>query len=241
MKSSKARGVVLHTVKYGESGLVAYLYTDIGGRRSYMVQGIRSAKSKGNKSALFQPMFLLGYEDLQPHRGELHRIRDLAALYPLSSIPFDVRKSTVSLFMAEVLYRMIRESEPNGPLFDFIVQSVLALDSMEEGTANFHLWFLVRLSYFLGFYPGNDYTDNHFFDIPRGEFTVLPPTHRMFLDRDNARLLGQLMECGVSDVHAIGLNRERRVSFLNALLAFLGYHSDTIHGVRSVEILKEVF
>ena len=241
MKNYKARGVVLHTLKYGDSGLVVYLYTDLHGRQTYLIQGVRSSKGKGNKAALFQPMFLLEYEGIEPKIGEMHRIKELAASVPLSSLPFDVRKSTIALFMAEVLYRLVRESEPNPRLFAFIEQAVQALDVLQEGISNFHLWFLVKLSYFLGFYPGNAYSENSFFDIMRGEFTVLPPTHRMVVERDEARLLGQLMDVRVDALGTIGLNRQQRVAFLNALLAFIGYHADTIHSVKSVDILKEVF
>ena len=241
MKNYKARGVVLHTVKYGDSGLVAYLYTDLHGRQTYLIQGVRSSKSKGNKAALFQPMFLLEYEGIMPKIGDMHRMKDTAPAFPLTSIPFDVRKSTIALFMAEVLYRLVRESESNPHLFAFIEQAVQALDVLQEGVSNFHLWFLVKLSYFLGFYPGNAYSENHFFDIMRGEFVILPPSHRMMMGREEARLLGELMEVRVDELGTIGLNRTQRVAFLNALLTFIGYHADTIHSVRSIDILREVF
>ena len=241
MKNYKARGVVLHTVRYGDSSLVVYLYTDGHGRQTYLVQGVRSARSKGNKAALFQPMFVLEYEGVVPKHGEMHRLKDTAAAFPLTSLPFDVRKSTIALFMAEVLYRLIRETEANPHLFAFIEQAVQALDAMDEGVSNFHLWFLVKLSYFLGFYPGNGYTENNFFDIMRGEFTMLPPTHRMAMERDEARLLGRLMEIRIDELETLALNRVRRVAFLNALLTFIGYHADTIHAVKSIDILREVF
>jgi DNA repair protein RecO (recombination protein O) len=241
MKSYKARGVVLHTVKYGDSGVVAYLYTDRSGRQTYLVQGVRSQRSKGNKAALFQPLFVLEYEGIEPKHGEMHRMKDVVAAVPLSSIPFDARKSAIALFMAETLYRLVRESEANPHLFSFIEQTVHALDVLEEGVANFHLWFLVKLSYFLGFYPGNSYSAGDYFDIVRGEFVPLPPTHRIAMQREEAELLGRLMEVPIEQLGGIGLNRRQRVDFLNALLAFIGYHADTIRAVRSIDILKEVF
>ncbi len=143
--------------------------------------------------------------------------------------------------MAETLYRLVRESEPDLHLFAFIEQAVQALDVMQDGVANFHLWFLVKLSYFLGFYPGNAWTEEAYFDIRRGRFVLLPPDHRMLLERDEARLLGTLMEISVAELGTIALNRTQRAAFLNALLTFIGYHADTIHAVRSIDVLKEVF
>ncbi len=241
MKSYKARGVVLHTVKYGESSLVAFLLTDVLGRQSYMIQGVRSAKGRGNKGALFQPMFVLEFEGLESSHMQMHRMKEVQTAFPLASIPFDVRKSTISLFMAEVLYRLIREVEPDSPLFDFVSGSVVALDGMTEGVANFHLWFLVRLSSFLGFYPGNEYQPGSYFDIQEGLFTPLMPQHRLALSQDNTRILGELMACEVDKLASIGLSRMQRSDFMTAILTYFGYHLDAISQVKSIQILKEVF
>ena len=237
-RSYKARGVVLHTVKYGESSLVAYLFTDVGGRQTYMIQGVRSSRGRGNKAALFQPMFLLEFEGIeQPHA----QMKDAHNLVPLTSLPFDVRKSTVSLFMAEVLYRLIREVEANPPLFDFICSSVQHLDRMENGVANFHLWFLVRLSAYLGFYPGNEYRNGGWFDIRSGLFCDEMPQHRTCMNPTSARLLGRLMECEAEGLGDLQLGRTDRVEFMEAMLIFFGYHFDAIHSVQSLRILQEVF
>ena len=94
MKSYKARGIVLHTLKYGDSGMVVYLLTDSGGRQSYMVQGVRSARGHGSKLALFQPMFAVEFEGLESSRMQMHRFREVRSGIVLQSLPFDVRKST---------------------------------------------------------------------------------------------------------------------------------------------------
>ena len=195
MRTYKARGIVLHTIKYGDSSAIAYLFTDVLGRMSYMVQGIRSKRGRGNKAALLQPMFLVEFEGVEQPHAQMHRIREMCSLRPLMSVPFDVRKSTISMFMAEVLYRLIREVEANEPLFDFLCEAVLKLDAMREGIANYHLWFLVRLSAYLGFYPGNEYIENGCFDIRGGLFTPSMPAHRIGMNEACARLLGTLMEC----------------------------------------------
>ena len=241
MKTYKARGIVLHTVKYGDSSLIAYLLTDIGGRQTYMIQGVRSTRGRGNKGALFQPMFVLEFEGIESSRAELHRMKEVSNLIPLMPVPLDVRKSTVALFMAEVLYRLIREVEPNSPLFDFVCQAIVALDRMETGTANFHLWFLVRLSAFLGFYPGNEYMPGDCFDIREGVFRPSIPDHRMILAPEQAATLAALMEVPIDSLASIPLGRHQRSDFMSGMLAYFGYHFDSIHEVRSINILREVF
>ncbi len=244
MKTYKARGIVLHTVKYGDSGLVAYLLTDLFGRRSYMVQGARSSHGRGNRAALLQPMFLVEFEGTESRRAEMHRFRELRAAPPLRSVPFDVRKSTVALFMAEMLYRLVREVEADSPLFEFVWEAVATLDSTGDpgGVANFHLWFMVGLCRRLGFFPGNEWQAGWWFDIREGLFTPIEPHHGVRFSRENSALLGRLMDITEGDdIAGLSLNRGQRVEFLNAMLAYFGYHLDAVHDVRSVDILREVF
>lgn len=241
MKQYKARGVVLHTVKYGDSSMVAYLLTDTAGRQSYMVQGVRSKRGRGSKGSLLQPMFVLEIEGIDPGGEHMHRIREMRSLEPLQTIPFDIRKSAISLFMAEALYRLVREVEPNAPLFDFVCHAVWALDAMDEGVANFHLWFLVKLSYYLGFYPGNQHSPGAWFDIREGVFTSLPPGHNLSLSPDQADLMARMMDVAVDSLGEIGLSRTQRSEFLTGMMDYFGHHLDSIRAVQSIQILKEVF
>lgn len=222
--------------------MVVYLLTDTGGRRSYMVQGVRSQKGRGSKLALFQPMFPVEFEGLESSRQQMHRFKEVVGGFTLQNIPFDVRKSTMALFMAEVLYRLVREyDEPNQQLFDFVWNSVGTLDSMGEGVANFHLWFLANLSRFLGFCPGNNYSAGDWFDIREGLYCPKRPEHMHLMTQECASILHEMMACDVRRVGEVGLNRTQRVDFLNAVLAYYGYHLDAVSAVQSVRILKEVF
>ena len=242
MKSYKGRGIVLHTLKYGDSSMIVYLLTDGGGRRSYMVQGVRSRTGRGSKQALLQPAFPVEFEGLEPSQSsQMHRFRELHSGFLLQGIPFDVRKSTMAMFLAEVIYRLVRESERNDALFEFVWNSVAALDALQEGVANFHLWFLAQLSRLLGFYPGNDRNEGDWFDIKEGLYVALPPLHTLSIPPEEAALLDRLLACDVQELGTLALNRTQRVNFLNAMLAYFAYHLDSIHEVQSVRILREVF
>lgn len=241
MRTYKARGVVLHTIKYGDSSMVAYLFTDLHGRMNYMIQGVHSSRGRGNKAALFQPMFLVEFEGIEQPQARMHRMKEVRSLVPLASVPFDVRKSTISLFMAEVLYRLIRESEANEPLFDFICRSVVQLDRMTDGISNFHLWFLVQLSAYLGFYPGNEPVSGGYFDIRSGLFVPSVPAHRICMDASCSGLLGELMACEAAELGELSLSRVQRSAFMESMLQFFGYHLDSIRTVQSIAILREIF
>lgn len=241
MRNYKARGIVLHTVKYGESSVICYLFTDIGGRETYMVQGIRGGRSRNNNAALFQPMFVVEFEGFASPKSRMHRMKECRNSILLRNTPFDPRKSTISLFMAEVLYRLVRESEENLPLFDFICESVRFLDGMEDGIANFHLWFLVRLSSYFGFYPGNEYADGLIFNIRRGIFTSENPSGEEAMNLYCSQLLAQLMDCEAAELKDIKLARMQRNEFMVAMLSYFEYHFDSVRTAKSISILRDVF
>lgn len=241
MKSYKARGIVLNCVKYGDKAVIVQMLTDCLGRQSYIVQGIGSGKSRGSKKALFQPMFALQFEGLISDKSELHRLKDVCSGIVLQQLPYDIRKSTIALFMAEVLYRLIGESEANEELFTFIWGSIEALDALEEGVANFHLWFLTNISRFLGFSPENNYTEGCWFDMREGSYTPIHPLHDKFFNQHYARLLNDLTECDVEYLGEIGLNRTERVEMLSALVDYYTLHLSSIRNVKSIQILQQVF
>jgi DNA repair protein RecO (recombination protein O) len=216
------------------------MLTDVYGRQSYMIQGVRPT-AKGSKMALLQPMFAVEFEGLTSSKMDLHRMKDLVPGMVLQSTPFDVRKSTMALFMAEVLYRLVKESEPGSELFDFVWASVAALDALEEGIANFHLWFLANLSRPLGFSPDNEYSDGAWLDIRDGHFTPHALIPSAALTPENARILHDMLECDVRYLAEIGLNRVERASFLEAMLKYYSFHLDSINAVESLRIMREVF
>ncbi len=241
MKVYKARGIVLHTTKFGENSIIAHLLTDIGGRRNYIVQGMRANRNRASKSALFQPLFALDFVGTRPPHCEIHRFREVRSGILLKRTPFDVRRSAIALFIAEVLYRLVKESDPNPPLFERVWTSIEALDTIEDGLANFHLWFLTTLSRHLGFMPPSGYIDGRWFDIAEGCYTSYKPHHEMVMEPSQALLMSHMMVCPVDQLDKIRLNRQTRVNYLDALLRFYSYHLDAIHTVRSIDILRELF
>ena len=240
MKRYTARGVVLGTIKYGDKGVVVQMLTSSHGRQSYMVQGLGSRRGH-SKLALFQPLFALEFEGLESPRMQMHRLGEVHNGIVLQSTPFDIKKSTIALFMAEVLHRLVKESEANELLFDFVWGSIEALDAATEGVANFHLWFLSHLCRLLGFSPGNEYMPDAWFNIAEGLYTLQEPPREYRVSQENALILRDMLEGDVRYIAEIGLNRHQRVEFLSALVRYYGYHLDTINSVQSIRILQEVF
>ncbi len=240
-RSYKGRGVVLHTIKYSENAIVVHLLTDVGGRQSFIVQGVRSGKGRGSKAALFQPLFTLEFEGVASSRGELHRFSEVRSALVLRRTPFDIRRSAIALFIAEVLYRLVKESAPNSALFERVWCAIEALDTIEDGVANFHIWFLANLSRDLGFMPSGSYEDGMWLDIREGAYVAHQPHSDVAIAPRDAALFATMLGCSVTELGSVALSRNDRVSLLEALLHYYGYHLDTIYSVQSLTILRELF
>ncbi|RZK87478.1 MAG: DNA repair protein RecO, partial [Hymenobacter sp.] len=138
----KTRGIVFSYLKYRETSIIARVYTEQRGVQSYLVNSVRKAKPPG-RIALFQPLTLLELVAYVPRQGsDLTRLSEFRCSEPFRSLPYDVRKSSVALFLSEVLNKAVREEEENLSLFRFLHDSILAFDEQEVGTENFALLFL---------------------------------------------------------------------------------------------------
>jgi DNA repair protein RecO (recombination protein O) len=237
----KLTAIILHTKKYRESSLLVYAYTNLFGRQTYVVNGVRSEKNKTGV-ACFQPLTLLDAVAYHNPKSDLQRLGEYRLLQPLHSIPFSVTKNALALFIGEVLYKTIREQEPNEALFRFLVRAVLDLDGMTQGVSNFHLYFLVQLNRYLGYAPGNDYfSETPYFDVQAGEFTPLQPEHDLFFDAAQTQLFATLLDSEPERLAQISLHHDQRNRFVENMLRFLNHHFDTPVTVRSAAILQEVF
>ena len=239
----KTTAIVLHSIPHGERGHIAYLYTREAGRLNYYLFSAKNgvAQVGGNKISL-QPLSTINIVASPPAKGELHRIKEAKAAFITYGIYGNIVKSTVSMYVAEFLYRIIRDKEANTILFDYIIGSIKSLDAMDEkSAANFHLYFTLNISRFLGFYPENRYFEGAFFDIPLGRFMLIRPQHASYIDSDGSRLMGEFLDTKLDEIGDIKLSRAQRKYLLECVIAFFGFHHDTFYKIESIKILSEVF
>ena len=229
----KTRAIVLHHVKYGESSLMVTLYTEKHGRMTCMVSGIRSKKTHLSLT-FFQPLTLLETEIYYKSNREVHRLKELSCPFHYTSIPFSITKSTISLFLAEVLWLTLREEEANEGLFDFLFHAFQLLDSKEEGVANFHLLFLIQYSRYLGIFPSDLESAS---DI--ASFTDLKSFRN--LPGETGRIFMQMLGTSLAEAEKISLNKPGRVILLDALIKYYEQHLDGMGRIKSVAVLKEIF
>lgn len=236
----KTRGIVLRNLKFGDTGMITTIYTELFGRMAFIVQGIHGRKSsvKGN---LLKQLFLLEMEvDYKPGR-ELQRVKEIKNISPFGSIPFGIVKSSQALFLSELLEKVLREEESRPELFEFLFRSIQILDLLEDGVNNFHLLFLIQLTRYLGFGPSNNYsTSNQFFDMIAGNFVLLPPPHPWFLQNRESLVLAQLIGMNYQNSAEFKPDQGLRNTLLDFVLEYYGLHIGNKLNLKSLKIFREI-
>ena len=237
----KTEGIVLHGIKYGDTGRIVTVYTEAFGRTSFLLQGIHSKKSSG-KANLLQPLFLLELEMDYRQGKELQRAREIKFRHPYQSLPFDVVKSSQAIFLAEILYKVLKEEEARPEFFEFLSHSFRILDLMREGVANFHLIFLIHLTRYMGFAPNNNYAVNRtIFDMVSGTFSENRPPHPHYLEPGETKILSELMNISFDEIGQIGLTSVSRNLLLISIIDYFSLHLGVRLQIKSLQILHDLF
>lgn len=215
------KAIVLHSVKYGESGIITQVFSNLYGRQSFLVHGVRKKNSKISPY-FFQPLALLDIVGYIKESREIQHIKEIKATFPLQHLHFDIRKSGIATFLSEILNKTLREADSNMALFDYLSHAIQALDITEKGIENFHLLFLIQYTKFIGIYPKDN--NDHY-----------------LMNKQNSKSIFDLLDYSLSDTSEIKLNNNERQDLLKELIQYYQYHFDGLGKIKSLEILHEVF
>lgn len=236
----QTRGIVFHTVPYADNRVIAKIYTEHSGIESFIINISRSKKGK-IKNNLLQPLTQLELVVDYREKNGLQSVREIACREPYHHLQEDIIKTSIALFLAEVLYKAVKEEEANPQLYSFLTNSLHILDLQNEGVANFHLCFLVQLTKFLGFYPQqNSSGERSIFDLRDGVFRPNFPDHPMFMDAADARVLEGLLQLNYETMQTFPLSGEMRRVMVKHLLRYYELHLNSMHEVKSHHVLEQI-
>jgi DNA repair protein RecO (recombination protein O) len=233
------KAIVLSSIKYGDTSLIVKAYTLSDGLKSYLLKGVLASKKGKLKSAYFQPLTQLELVANHKNKGTLESIREVKVYYPYQTLHTDITKNAMTLFLAEMLGNSIYEEEPNNGLFHFLEASMQWLDAHRE-TSNFHLFFLLDLTKYLGFYPDTSYVHEAYFDLLEGEFTKMPSLHPNLTDK-NLDYFKQFLGINFDRIHTIKMNKTDRQELLKSLVLYYELHLQGFRRPKSLAVLNEVF
>lgn len=216
MTKDAAELIVLSTTKVKESAIVVHTLSREWGRRGFLVQ---SAKKTG--MSLFLPLNILEADVVENPRSDLWSIKNIHALNALNGIRGNLHKNTMTLFLAEVLFRTLQEGANEDGLYEWCVGSILTLDALPADFANFHIRFLLELSGAMGFRPS---------------FQDIAP-----FAGDKAVILKPFLETSFSESMLIPLSGEVRNSLCEILIRYLEFHTEQPIRVKSLDVLRELY
>lgn len=231
----KTRGIIFRALKYSETSLILDIYTEEKGLRNYIISGVRNKKSK-LKTGLLQPTMLVEMVAYDKAGGGLSRIKEIKAAQIYQSIPFELMKGTISLFMIELAQKTIKEEEANPGLFNFLFQQFSDLDRLEKISPNFHIYYMIELSSFLGFFPGGSWSEaTPWLDMREGSFTKEEPLSQYSLNKEMSEQVGRLVKQEI-----VQLTRVDRQKIVGKLIDYYRIHVEGFAGLNTHAILKEV-
>lgn len=208
--------IVLHTTKFGENSLVVHTLSKDYGRRSFLVRGA------GKKAmSLYLPLNILEADIAESSKSNLYTARNVVMRYPLLGIRNDVFKNSMTMFMSEVLYRVVKDGTHEEGLFEWCEKTILMLDAIESDFSNYHIRFLLELTIALGFSP---------------ESRDLKP----FVG-EHYPILEKFMQYTLAESMLIPLNGTIRNEIAEDILRYIEFHTESTLNVNSLKVLRELF
>jgi len=243
-KVHKTKGIVLRTVKYGETSIIVTIFTALFGVQSYLVNGVRTSTKKGSgKANLFQPVGILDLIVYHNELKHLNRIKEFKWAHLYQHIFSDVPKNAVALFMVELLTKCLKQPEPNADLFHFSEDAFIHLDESSEAVmANFPLFFALHLPAFFGFRISDHYsTKNSILDMLEGTFVSERPHHPHFLEGRQAEVTNELLRVmQPAELEQIKLNHDFRRQLLFTYETYYALHIQDFGKMKTLPVLREV-
>lgn len=233
------KGIVISTLKYSEADLIVKCFTEECGLKSYLLKNILKSKKGKLRTSFFQPLTLLEITANHKDKGTLEFIQEAKVYFANQTLHTHIIKTSIVLFLSEILKSVIQEEEKNKRLFSFLEKSIIWLDSNDE-VANFHLLFLVQLTDFLGFYPDDTEIKLPYFNALEGFFQA-ESTNIYCIQIPKNKGMKQFLGIKFDAINSIKLTKEERKETLEILLLYYELHIQGFKKPKSLQVLNQLF
>jgi len=238
--TNKTEAIVLNKVKYNDSSIIVNLYTYEIGRVAAIVYLNKSSKS-GIKPALFSPLNIIETEVKIKDKRNIQNIVNCNNLLNPSNISADIAKTSIALFISEILIKTIREEEPNKELFEFIKKTAITLNDATQNVFDIHLFFLKDFAKFSGFEISHNYCPaTPYFNLKDGMFLPLFTCMEESLDAEESYYMSGLLQSEYNGSKKL-FNYKIRTNLINRMIQYYRFHIDRFGDLNSLKILQEVF
>lgn len=233
------RAIVLSSLKYGDTSIIVKAFTESDGLKTYLLKGILGSKKGKLKVAYFQPLMQLEIVAIHRNKGSMERLQEVKSTYPYQSLHTNVTKNSVAFFLSEMLGNSIHEEERNEGLFRYLEAAFQWLDTHDK-IANFHLYFLLELTKYIGFYPEISTGRSAYFDLQNGQFIPRPGLNPMLTGKE-LDYFTALLGINFDALHTIRIGKEERQALLQKIVLYFELHLHGFRKPKSLAVLNEVF
>ena len=236
------KGIVLRTIKYGETSVIASIFTELFGIQSYLVNGVRTSGKTG-KAHFFQPSSILEMEVYHNELKNLQRIKDLKWSVLYKNILSDVTINSVALFMVELLQKTLKQPETNEDLFHFCEDAFLQLDTAEkEITANFPVYFAIQIAQISGFRLQNNYSEKrNIFNLQEGKFSEENSMAAEYITPQISYDFSEMLKAiHPNDLREIKMNGKTRSAMLKIMESFYSWHIPEFGSMKTLNVLSAI-
>lgn len=220
----KTEAIVLKYINFTDSSIICYLLTKDFGKQTYMVRGIRGKNSK-TKINLLQPLFILNVDVKHKPKSNIHTLHEFSLSEFYKTIPYDIAKSSIAIFISEILNKTFKDGDEDEELFNFVKTYILKLDELKEDYNNFHIIFLIKLTSFLGFYPNID--------------------NNIYMNSEINKTLSYITEIVLNSDEILPslpqINSNNRNDILVLLIEYYNIHLQSSINIKSLDVLKSIF
>ena len=233
------KAIVLSKLKYRDHDLIVKCYTAEKGVLSFLLRGVLKSRKGHAKVAHFQPLTQVQIVTNYKSNKSLQVIKEVKFTTIYQSLHSHILKSSIVMFLSEVLNSTLQEEEKNEILFSFLENTLLWLDSQAD-YSNFHLLFLLKLTKYLGFYPDEEDMVYPVFNLSEGRFE-LKPTSKYSVSGENLIILKQLLGTTFDALPSIKINSKQRQLFLSMILLYFELHLGSFKPPKSLQVFNQVF
>ncbi|MDD2358717.1 MAG: DNA repair protein RecO [Thiovulaceae bacterium] len=237
----KLQIIVLNTVKFRDSGLILNGYSNLFGRQGFIVYGGVRTK-KNNTLSQLHPLSIIDAELSSTKKSKLPVIKEFSASYNLINIRTGIIKNSISVFIGELIYKTLREIEPDRELFSFLVNAIIRLEQEKNNVPDFHPRFIVNYCKHLGYLPEKNFTpSNNLFEIQSGGFSSPDKISGIFFSLGSSTILLKILETEEQISNPLLLSGESRFTFISDMIRYIEYHQGVDIKIKSLKVLHEVF
>ena len=233
------KAIVLSKLRYKDNDLIVKCYTQERGVVSFLLRGVLKSKKGGSKVAYFQLLSQLQIVFTHKNTRTLQSIKETKLHVIYSSLHSHILKSSIVMFLSEVLSNTLQEEEENESLYSYLEHTFLWLDSQSE-YSNFHLLFLLKLTKYLGFYPDISDMDGSYFNLQEGRFENTSSS-KYAVSGENLMLLKKLLGTTFDALPSIKINAKQRQLFLSMILLYFELHLGRFKPPKSLQVFNQVF